>query len=148
MRALATLAVLAVLPSCHLAALQCPDGAPPPCAGARRAAQPTSVAVLYFENLSRDTADLYLADGLTEELTSRLGAVARLRVTGPSVVRRAQQVAGGDALAVGRALTVRYLVEGSLRRSGPRVRVSVRLLRALPGYQRAVEPWRLRRPRA
>jgi TolB-like protein/Tfp pilus assembly protein PilF len=137
MRALATLAVLAVLPSCRLAALQCPDGAPPPCAGqaARNAGQPTSVAVLYFENLSRDTADLYLADGITEELTSRLGAVARLRVTGRSVVRRAQQTAGGDALAVGRGLNVRYLVEGSLRRSGPRVRVSVRLLRASDGVR-------------
>ncbi len=119
------------------AAAQCPDGAPPPCAGraSRGAVQPTSVAVLFFENLSRDTADSYLADGLTEELTSRLGAVNRLRVTGRSVVRRAQQAAGGDALAVGRTLNVRYLVEGSLRRAGPRVRVSARLLRASDGVR-------------
>lgn len=94
-----------------------------------------AVAVLAFENLSRDSADLYLADGLTEELTSRLGAVTRLRVTGRSVVRRAQQAAGGDVLAVGRALNVRYLVEGSIRRSGQRVRVSARLLRASDGVR-------------
>lgn len=118
-------------------AAQCPDGAPPPCAGraARTAAQPTSVAVLYFENLSRDTTDTYLADGLTEELTSRLGAVTRLRVTGRSIVRRAQQTAAGDAMAVGRALNVRYLVEGSLRRAGSRVRISARLLRASDGVR-------------
>jgi len=137
MRVLPALAVLAVLPSCRLAALQCPNGAPPPCTGraVRIEAPATSVAVLYFENLSRDTADLYLADGITEELTSRLGAVTRLRVTGRSVVRRAQQAARGDALAVGRALNVRYLVEGSLRRSGSRVRVSARLLRASDGVR-------------
>lgn len=113
---------------------QCPDGTPPPCAGARsRAVPPTSIAVLAFENLSRDTADSYLIDGLAEELTGRLGALQRLRVTGRSVTRRAQQAAGGDAQAVGRTLNVRYLVEGSLRRSGPRVRISARLLRVSDG---------------
>lgn len=133
--ALAALGVWATAASANLVA-QCPNGAPPPCTGqAARGPVPTSVAVLYFENLSRDSADLYLADGITEELTSRLGAVARLRVTGRSVVRRAQQHAGGDALAVGRALNVRYLVEGSLRRSGARVRISARLLRASDGVR-------------
>lgn len=124
----------AALMAAPVFAVQCPDGSPPPCGRASREA-PASVAVLYFENLSRDTTDLYLADGLTEELTSRLGAVNRLRVTGRTVVRRAQQTAGGDALAVGRALNVRYLVEGSLRRAGTRVRVSARLLRASDGVR-------------
>jgi len=49
------------------AAQQCPDGTPPPCGprGAARATAPArnSVAVLYFENLSRDASDAYLADG-------------------------------------------------------------------------------------
>jgi len=116
---------------------QCPDGTPPPCAGARgaRGAAPaaTSVAVLAFDNLSRDTADLYLIDGLAEELTGRLGTVTRLRVTGRSVARRAQQNAAGDLQAAGRTLNVRYLVEGSLRRSGSRVRISARLLRVSDG---------------
>ena len=116
------------------AAAQCPDGTPPPCASVRgRTPAPTSVAVLYFDNLSRDTADLYLIDGIAEELTGKLGTVTRLRLPGPSVVRRAQQAANGDAIALGRALNVRYLVEGSLRRSGQRVRVSSRLLRASDG---------------
>lgn len=130
--------LLAAIGIASPARAQCSDGAPPPCAGrtSRDAASaPTALAVLYFENLSRDTADLYLADGLTEELTSRLGAVARLRVTGRSVVRRAQQISGGDVLAVGRALNVRYLVEGSVRRAGLRVRISARLLRASDGVR-------------
>jgi TolB-like protein/Tfp pilus assembly protein PilF len=119
------------------AAAQCPDGTPPPCARAGRtmASAPASVAVLYLENLSRDTADAYLADGLTEELTSRLGSIQRLRVTGRTAVRRAQQQGAGDLAAMGRALGVRYLVEGSVRRSGERVRVSVRLLRATDGVR-------------
>ncbi len=117
---------------------QCPDGTPPPCAPRPprvAAPAPTSVAILYLDNLSRDTADAYLADGLTEELTSRIGAIERLRVTGRSVARRAQQASGGDVAALGRMLGVRYLVEGSVRRSGSRVRVSVRLLRAADGVR-------------
>jgi TolB-like protein/Flp pilus assembly protein TadD len=93
------------------------------------------VAVLYFDNLSRDTSDAYLAEGLTEEITSRLGAVERLRVTGRTLVRRAQDASAGDPTAVAQRLGVRYLVEGSVRRSGSRVRVSVRLLRAADGVR-------------
>ncbi len=59
---------------------QCPDGSTPPCHGATRPAAPASnsVAVLYFDNLSRDTADAYLADGLTEDIIVRLGQIERL----------------------------------------------------------------------
>ena len=50
---------------------QCPDGSPPPCARAAPATvPPTSLAVLYFENASHDTADAYLADGITEEISA------------------------------------------------------------------------------
>ena len=135
-RAALTLAALAIFAPSLPA--QCPDGSLPPCGPRpqpRAAASPTSIAVLYFENLSRDTADAYLADGLTEELTGRLGDVERLRVSGRSAVRRAQQASGDDLAAVGRALNVRYLVEGSLRRSGPQVRISTRLLRASDGVR-------------
>src|SRR5258708_133472 len=62
---------------------QCPDGTPPPCAGTRpraSAPSPNSVAVLYFENTSRDSADDYLAGGLTEEVILRLQQVRRLEV--------------------------------------------------------------------
>ena len=62
---------------------QCPDDAPPPCRTATRPVSvpaPNSVAVLYFDNLSADTTDAYLADGLTEEVAARLGDIRRLMV--------------------------------------------------------------------
>ena len=85
-----------------------------------------SVAVLYFS--ARDTADAYLADGLTEDLTSLLGSVTTVRVKSPGVVRRAQRASPGDTPAIARALGVHYLVDGNVRRVGTRVRVSIRLL--------------------
>ncbi len=115
---------------------QCPDGSPPPCASARpaRAAAPApnSVAVLYFDNLSRDTADAYLADGLTEEVIQRLGQVARLTVKSKYSVRRYRgtDVNPGD---VGRTLQVTYIGGGSIRRAGNRLRVNVELTRAATG---------------
>jgi adenylate cyclase len=96
---------------------------------------PFSVAVLYFENLSRDTSDAYLADGLTEEITSRLGDVRRLEVKSRNAVRPFRGEAASDPAAVGRRLRVRYLVEGSVRRGGARVRVSARLIRADNGFR-------------
>ena len=108
---------------------QCPDGSPPPCGQA--AARPVppaanSVAVLYFA--ARDTADAYLADGLTEDLASLLGSVPSVQVKSPGMVPRAQRAAPGNVPAIARALGVTYLVDGSVRRVGPRVRVSARLL--------------------
>ena len=73
--ALAATTLLAAVP----ALAQCPDGTPPPCAGQRAPAPaPNSVAVLYFDNLSRDSSDAYISDGLTEELTARLGQVGQI----------------------------------------------------------------------
>jgi TolB-like protein/Tfp pilus assembly protein PilF len=116
---------------------QCPDGTPPPCAArpARTATAPTSVAVLYFDNLSRDTADAYLADGLTEQTIAQLGMVARLTVTSRYAVRRFRGEAAQDPAAVGRALSVSHLVSGSIQRSGGRLRVNVELVRAATGVR-------------
>jgi DNA-binding winged helix-turn-helix (wHTH) protein/TolB-like protein len=85
-----------------------------------------SVAVLYFD--ARDTADAYLADGLTEDVTTLLGSVSSVQVKAPGVVRRVQRASPGDAPAIARALGVRYLLDGNVRRVGGRVRVSIRLL--------------------
>lgn len=115
---------------------QCPDGSPPPCArGAARAVPPNSVAVLYFDNRTRDSADLYLADGLTEEIISRLSSIERLTVRSRHVVRRYRGTAIEDPVAVARALNVAYLVTGSVTRAGERVRVSAELVRAAGGVQ-------------
>ncbi|HXY70065.1 MAG TPA: hypothetical protein VEH62_11490 [Gemmatimonadales bacterium] len=112
---------------------QCPDGTPPPCSvrTARVAAPPSnSVAVLYFENLSRDTSDAYLADGLTEEIIIRLGQVHRLDVKSRFEVLRFRGRPLLDPAATGRALGAAYLVAGSVQHAGDRVRMRVELLRA------------------
>jgi len=114
---------------------QCPDGTPPPCrpVTARDAAASRSVAVLDFLNESRDTTDAYLADGFTDEITSRLGQIGRLVVTSRTAVRRLPDAATLSPEALGRRLNVTYLVNGSVRRGIGRVRVSVELLRAGTG---------------
>ena len=116
---------------------QCPDGTLPPCAGqlVARAPSPASVAVLLFDNLSRDTNDLYLADGLTEEITTRLGQIERLQVKSRTAVRRFRGNMASDPSAIGRALGVTYLVNGSVRRAGPALRVAVELTRAATGVR-------------
>jgi len=117
---------------------QCPDGTPPPCGArpARPAAPPAnSVAVMYLDNESRDTSDAYLADGLTEEITTKLGQIGRLAVTSNTTMRRYRGPAALEPTALGRALRVEQLVSGSVRRSGHRIRVNVELLRARDGVQ-------------
>jgi len=136
-RSVPTALAFAVLPSCRLAALQCPDGAPPPCRSATRPAAPAanSVAVLYFENATRDTNDAYLSDGITEEIISRLSGIERVTVRSRYLVRRYRGTALEDPAAVGRALNVTYLVSGSVRRAGGRLRVNAELIRAAGGAQ-------------
>src|SRR5437763_1598661 len=100
----AVVVFLAVGPAVRASAAQCPDGSAPPCRSAVSAVAPVpnSVAVLYFDNLSADTADAYLAEGLTEELIARLGQLPRLAVKSRAAVRRFRQ-SGADPLAAARA---------------------------------------------
>jgi TolB-like protein len=116
---------------------QCPDGTPPPCgrAAAPRASNPRSVGVLYFDNLSRDSSDVLLADGLTDELITRLGQVARLEVRSRFESQRLRGQRSGDPRAMGRMLHAAFLVTGSLQQVGTRVRVNVALVRAQDGAQ-------------
>jgi len=116
---------------------QCPDGAPPPCRSGRAASAPApsnTVAVLYFDNLSRDTADAYLADGLTDEITTRLGQIERLTVTSRTTMQRYRGRVG-DPQTLARTLRVAHLVNGSIRRGPGRLRVGVELVRARDGVQ-------------
>src|SRR6058998_3682775 len=141
-RVLACVAAISLgRPLGHLSALtaQCPDGSAPPCraarvdAGRKPGVVPNRVAVLCFDNLSRDTADAYLADGLTEEITARLGQIHRLDVKSRVAAARYCGKAEHDPAAVGRALGVASLVDGSVRRDGQRLRVTVELLHAKNG---------------
>jgi len=138
-RLAAVLTVLTVSTVPTVSTAQCPDGSPPPCRSSSvrparaPAAPPMSVAVLGFENLSRDTGDTYLSDGLADELTSRLGQVTRLTVTSRAVVRRLRNAADMPVPDIGRALNAAYLLQGSIRRSGQHLRVTAELLRASTG---------------
>ncbi|MFN0179032.1 MAG: protein kinase domain-containing protein [Gemmatimonadales bacterium] len=102
------------------------DGGPPP--------SPTaSVAVLYLDNLSRDSNDVYLVDGITEEIISRLGQVERLAIPSRGAVRRWRGRAVDDPAAVGRTLGVTHLLGGSVQRAGARLRVRIELVNASTG---------------
>lgn len=89
------------------------------------------LAVLPFANLSGDAHEDYFADGLTEEMIAQLG---QLQPTKLGVIARTSTTRYKDtketAEQIGRELGVGYLLEGSVRRGGERVRVTVQLVRA------------------
>jgi len=138
-RLVVALSILLLCLAGTLRAQQCPDGTPPPCAPRRAAPArpaPNSVAVLVFENTARDTSLDWLGDGLAEEVATQLGAATGVTVRGAGIVRSAANVAGRDPRRVAQLVSVRFVVEGSYRRVGLRVRVSARLLALPQGNQR------------
>ena len=114
---------------------QCPDGTPPPCHSAARTNAPpgNTIAVLTFDNLSRDTGQTYLAEGLANDISAELGQIGRLAVTSRTMVRRLPNVAAMTPQAMGRALGAAYLVSGGVQGGPNRVHVSVELLRSATG---------------
>jgi TolB-like protein/Tfp pilus assembly protein PilF len=107
-------------------------------AGLRDAAEAESesaIAVLPLVNISRDPADQFLADGLTEELVNVLTSIPQLRVTA-----RASSFAfrdtDKDARTIGEQLGVGHLIEGSVRRDADRLRISVQLVDTQTGNTR------------
>ena len=85
--------------------------------------------MLPFANLSSDPEQEYFADGLTEDILTALARFAQLTV----IARNSTFVYKGRAVSiadVGRDLRVRYVLEGSVRRSGDRVRVTAQLIEA------------------
>src|SRR5262245_43156181 len=127
---LVDLSVITVLLAAPLGG-QCPNGSPPPCRpqGTRPPPAPNSVAVLYFDDLSRDTADIYLSDGITEEIIIRLGQVQRLEVKSRFEVQRYRGRALPDPQALGRSLSAAYLLTGSVQRAHDQVRLRAELVR-------------------
>ena len=93
----------------------------------RRPQQHLSIVVLPFNDLSPDLGQQYLADGVTEDLTTNLS-----RFTDMLVISRntafAYRGKPFDTRVIGRELGVRYVLEGSVRRFGRRVRVSAQLI--------------------
>lgn len=93
-----------------------------------------SIAVLPFVNLSGDKNDEYFSDGIAEELSTALHKVPQLRVVGraSALAIRARNLSDRE---VGATLSADVLLEGTVRRSRDRVRVTVQLVNAASGYQ-------------
>jgi adenylate cyclase len=101
-------------------------------AGSPLPAKP-SVAVLPFDNLSRDPDQDYFSDGLTEDLITDLSQLSGLFVTARHAVFQYKgRLAPPQQVA--RDLGVRYVLEGSVRRAGGRVRINVQLINAVSGF--------------
>ena len=92
-----------------------------------------SIAVLPFSNLSPDPSD-YFSDGLTEEIIHALSSVRGMRVVARTSCF-ALKHRNADVREVGRTLSVAFVLEGSVRKSGDALRVTVRLVSTSDGYQ-------------
>jgi len=91
-----------------------------------------SIAVLPFQNMSGDPEQEYFADGMVEEIVTALSRIRWLFVIArnSSFVYKGQSV---DVKQVGRELGVRYVLEGSVRKGGNRVRITAQLIDAASG---------------
>jgi len=92
-----------------------------------------SIAVLPFVNMSGDQDNEYFSDGLSEELLNSLVRLGGLKVTGrtSSFAFKGQNL---DLREIGRRLNVANVLEGSVRKAGTRVRITVQLVKASDGY--------------
>ena len=101
---------------------------PPPATPRRK-----SVAVLYFENLSCDQQDEYFRDGMTEDVITELEKIRELRL-----VPRTSMLAFRDKpvpiTQVGDQLCADFVMEGSIRRAGDRLRITARLAETASGH--------------
>jgi len=88
-----------------------------------------SIAVLPFVNMSADPDQEYFADGMTEELLNALAKIRELRVAGRTS-SFAYKGEDKDLRQIGDEMGVRYLVEGSVRRQGDRLRITSQLIDA------------------
>jgi len=112
------------------AQLGTPNAAPPPPALALP--DKPSIAVLPFQNLSGDPEQEYFADGMVEEIITALSRIRWLFV----IARNSTFTYKGQAIdvkRVGRELGVRYVLEGSVRKAGGRVRITAQLIDATTG---------------
>jgi TolB-like protein/DNA-binding winged helix-turn-helix (wHTH) protein len=92
-----------------------------------------SIAVLPFLDLTEGMKEEEFADGMTEELIGKLSKIPGLRVPAPtaSFYFKAKQIPVAE---IAKALGVAYVLDGSVRKSGGRLRVAARLVRADSGY--------------
>ncbi|HEY5643294.1 MAG TPA: hypothetical protein VIS31_10500 [Woeseiaceae bacterium] len=116
-----------------------PDSADSPPVAAAAVSQP-SIAVLPFVNMSSDAEQEYFSDGLSEELLNLLAKIPELKVTSRS---SAFSFKGKDfkISEVGRELDVDHVLEGSVRKSGSKVRITAQLIRVHDDSHLWSETW-------
>jgi TolB-like protein/Tfp pilus assembly protein PilF len=93
------------------------------------AAPEKSIAVLPFENRSRDPDNAYFADGIQDEILTRLSKIADLKVVSRTSMQHYKS-APQNLPEIARQLGVAHILEGSVQKSGDAVRVNVQLIRA------------------
>src|SRR5712692_5322337 len=93
------------------------------------AAPEKSIAVLPFENRSRDPDNAYFADGIQDEILTRLSKIADLKVISRTSTQHYKS-APENLPEIARQLGVAHIVEGSVQKSGDAVRVNVQLIKA------------------
>ena len=102
--------------------------------GAAAVAVKPSVAVLPLQNLSTDADSVYFSDGMTDEITTKLSKIQGINVA-PRSSAAAVKNPNQNAADLGRQLGVRYLLEGTVRKSGDQVRINVHLIDSTTGFQ-------------
>src|ERR1700745_1158283 len=93
------------------------------------AAMERSIAVLPFENQSEDKANAYFAEGIQDEILTRLSKIADLKVISRTSTQHYKS-APENLREIGKQLVVAHILEGSVQRSGDGVRVNVQLIKA------------------
>ena len=101
-----------------------------------------SIAVMPFDNAGRSDDDSYLSEGLSDNLRDQFAQIPDMRVAArsSSIVAREQ---GLDAVTIAERLGVANVVEGSIRRDGNRLRISVQLIEGATGL--SIESWTIER---
>jgi TolB-like protein len=89
-----------------------------------------SIAVLPFDSLSENKSDAYFAAGVQEEILSKLASLSQLKVISRTSVMAYQPQSNRDVRAIGTALGVAHLVEGTVQRDANRVRITTELIDA------------------
>jgi TolB-like protein len=99
---------------------------------AESVAREKSIAVLPFVNMSSDSEQEYFSDGLSEEILNLLAKVPELKVTARTS-SFAFKGKNEDVRSIGKALNVNAVLEGSVRKSGERVRITAQLIDVASG---------------
>jgi TolB-like protein/class 3 adenylate cyclase/Tfp pilus assembly protein PilF len=99
-------------------------------AGGPAAVPRKSIAVLPFENLSDEKENAYFADGVQDEILTNLAKIADLKIISRTSVRQYKSGIARNLSEISRQLGIAHVVEGSVQRSGKRVRVNARLVDA------------------